>query len=99
MKLIFAIGLVAAMAAIATPAAADKLDFSKMTCGEFLKMSKDNIGLTMVWLEGFYTGQDADPVLDTDKMTADGASLGTYCATNPDTGFMDAAATVVKVQE
>jgi len=99
LKFVFASTLLVALLAGATPSFAEKLDFSTMKCGEFIKMGKDEIGLTMVWLEGFYTGQNSAPVLDTDKMTADGASLGTYCGTNPDAGFMDAAATVVKVQE
>jgi acid stress chaperone HdeB len=99
MKYALAASIIAIMAFGSVPAAqADKLDFSKMTCSQFLALSKDEIGTTMIWLEGFYTTQDSPPVLDTDKITTDGTNLGTYCAKNPDSGFIDAANATVKDQ-
>jgi acid stress chaperone HdeB len=98
MKYAIAAGIVAIMAFSSLPAQADQLDFSKMTCSQFLALSKDQIGTTMIWLEGFFTTQDSPPILDTDKITTDGTNLGTYCAKNPDSGFIDAADAVVKDQ-
>ncbi len=98
MKYVIAAGIAVAMAFGAAPAWADKLDFSQMKCSQFMALDKDQIGMTLVWLEGFYTTQDAAPVLDTDKITTDATSLATYCTQNPDAGFIDAANKVVNDQ-
>jgi acid stress chaperone HdeB len=98
MKYAIVAGIVAVMAFGSLPVQADQLDFSKMKCSEWLALNKDQIGTTLIWLEGFYTSQDAAPILDTDKITTDGTNLGAYCTKNPDSGFIDAANAVVKDQ-
>ena len=68
MKYLLAAAVTASMVFGAAPAWADKLDFSQMKCSDFLALNKDEIGTTLIWLEGFYTTQDSAPVLDTDKI-------------------------------
>jgi acid stress chaperone HdeB len=98
MKYLIAAGLAAAMILNAAPSWAEKLDFSQMKCSDFLALNKDEIGMTLIWVEGFYTAQDSAPVLDTDKIQADGTSLAQYCSDHPDSAFTDAADAVVKIQ-
>ncbi|MPZ38130.1 MAG: hypothetical protein GEU95_08700 [Rhizobiales bacterium] len=43
----------AAMLATATPAHAQQLDLSTITCKEFLEMSKENVGLILMWMAVF----------------------------------------------
>lgn len=98
MKYAIAAGIVAVMVVSSLPAQADQIDFSKLTCSQFMALSKDEIGTTMIWMEGYYTSQDASPILDTDKISTDGTNLANYCVKNPDSGFIDAANAVVKTQ-
>ncbi len=98
MKYAIAAGIAAIMALGSLPAQADQIDFSKLTCSQFMALSKDEIGTTMIWLEGYYTSQDVSPILDNDKISTDGTNLANYCVKNPDSGFIDAANAVVKTQ-
>jgi acid stress chaperone HdeB len=91
------LGIVTALAlATATPASADKLDLSKVTCKQFLESGKENIGLVLMWLHGYWTEEDAPPIVDFDKMGTDAEKIGAYCGKNPTKGFMDAAEAVLQ---
>jgi acid stress chaperone HdeB len=87
--------LVAVSLVAAAPAHAQKLDLSTVTCKQFFESSKENIGLVLMWLTGFYADEDAPPVIDFDKMKTDVEKLATYCAKNPDTGLITAADQVI----
>ena len=43
------------------------------------------------WLYGYYSDQDADPVVDFGKLTSQGQRLVEYCAKNPTTDIITAA--------
>ena len=73
------------------PAAAQQLDLATITCKQFVDSDKETIGLMLMWLEGFYTDQDAKPIVDFDKMKADGGKLGEYCGKNPTHSLITAA--------
>lgn len=88
---IFSAIVTAAMLAAATPAQSQKLDLSTITCKQFLEMSKDNISLILMWMAGYYSDQDASPIVDFDKMKEDAGKLAGYCATNPSVGLITAA--------
>lgn len=82
----------AILAALATgPAAAQKVDVSTIKCDEFIKSGKDTIGNLLMWLSGYYTGEDDEAIIDFDKMAADGEKLGKLCADNPALGLLTAA--------
>jgi acid stress chaperone HdeB len=81
----------AAMLAAASPAHAQKVDLSTITCKQFLEMSKENIGLILMWMAGYYSDEDASPVVDFDKMKEDAGKLADYCAKNPTVGLITAA--------
>ena len=87
----FSMLIAAAMLSAAAPARAEQLDLSTIKCKEFVTSSKDNIGLILMWLEGYYSDQDAKPIVDFDKMQSDGQKLGEYCGKNPDHSLITAA--------
>lgn len=92
----FSMLIAAAMLSATAPAArAEQLDLSTITCKEFVGSSKENIGLILMWMEGFYTDQDAKPIVDFNKMQSDGQKLGEYCGRNPSHSVITAAEEVV----
>ena len=69
---------------LAVPAQAQVVDLSKTSCKEFLASGKDGIALIWAWLYGYYSDQDADPIVDFGKLTAQGQQLAEACAKAPD---------------
>jgi hypothetical protein len=89
---------IAASVLAASNASAQDLDFSKIKCKEFISGSKDQIGTILTWLEGYYTKENAPPVLHVDKMMKDAEKLGTYCRDHGDDDIIKAADTVMPVK-
>jgi acid stress chaperone HdeB len=81
----------AAMLAAGTPAQAQKVDLSTITCKQFLDMNKESISLILMWMAGYYSDQDAPPLVDFDKMKEDAGKLAAYCTQNPTVGLITAA--------
>ena len=81
----------AAMLSGALPAHAQQLDMSTVKCRDFVASSKENIALMLMWLQGYYSEEDASPIVDFDKMMKDAKKLGEYCAKNPDHSVITAA--------
>lgn len=86
-----AVALVAAMLVGNNPAAAATIDLSTWTCAKFQAASKDDIGVIVAWLDGYYRDENDPPVIDTDQFVADAKKLGQYCAAHPDAGIITAA--------
>jgi len=77
---------------VGSPAAhAQKIDLSKTTCKELLESGKEGLIIIWSWLYGYYADQDADPVIDFDKLTAQGQRLAGYCKDHPNTDVISAA--------
>ena len=76
---------------IAAAAKAEKFDLSTVTCKKFFEYDKDNLALLLVWLEGYYADQDADPVIDFDDMAVKSKKLAQFCVDNPTIGIITAA--------
>lgn len=96
MRTILAACVVASLAMASSPVSAQKLDLSTVKCKEFLESGKENISLVLMWLHGYYSDQDASPVVDFDKMKVDGGKIGEYCAKNPGNGLITAAEEVMQ---
>jgi acid stress chaperone HdeB len=73
------------------PAAAQVVDLSTITCKDFFEGPESRISYVLTWLDAYYRDEDAPPVVDFDKMKADAAKLGEYCAKNPTVGVITAA--------
>jgi acid stress chaperone HdeB len=86
----FAAIFAAAMVGCALPAAADDIDLSTWTCHQFQSASKDDIGVILAWLDGYYKDEDDPPVIDTTQFVANAKKLGQYCAAHPDIGLITA---------
>jgi acid stress chaperone HdeB len=85
-----AIAIVALLAAV-SPAHAQKVDLSTITCKQFLEMKQESVSLILMWMAGYYADQDAPPIVDFDKMREDAGKLAGYCAKNPGVGLITAA--------
>lgn len=84
--------LLVAVALIAPlPAQAQQLDLATVTCKDFTSSDKETIGLILMWLEGYYSEENAKPVVNFDKMKVDGGKLGEYCGKNPGHSLITAA--------
>ena len=83
---------VAAALTVAAPAAqAQVIDLSKTSCKELIESGKDGLVIIWSWLYGYYTDQDAEPVVDFGKLTSQGQKLVEYCRKNPKTDIITAA--------
>jgi acid stress chaperone HdeB len=72
------------------PAIAEDIDLSAWTCKQFLSASKDDVGVILAWLDGYYKEEDEPPVIDTDGLVVKAKKLGQYCAEHPDSDLIDA---------
>jgi acid stress chaperone HdeB len=87
----------AALVAASTASAQD-LDFSKIKCKDFISAPKDQIATILTWLEGYYTKENAPPILYVDKVMKDAQKLAEYCAAHGDDDIIKAADTVMPVK-
>lgn len=92
----FAIVVVAALLAFASVARAQQLDLEAVTCKEFQASDKQTVSLVLAWLQAFYTEPNAKPIVDFDKMKADGDKIAAYCARNPTHAVIIAADNVME---
>jgi len=83
--------LVAAALFSPLPTQAQQLDLSTVSCKDFVSSDKETIGLILMWMEGYYSDQDAKPIVDFDKMKGNGGKLGEYCGKNPTHSLITAA--------
>ena len=84
---------VAATFCATLPAQAQKqqFDLSIVTCKQFFEYNKENLSLMLMWLDGYYSEDDAPPIVDFDKMGENSKKLGEYCARNPGHSVITAA--------
>jgi hypothetical protein len=68
----FPILVVAALLTLANPVHAQQLDLEAVTCKEFQANDKQTVTMILAWLQAFYTDANAKPVVDFDRMKADG---------------------------
>jgi len=74
-----------------SPASADVLDLSTIKCKDFMAGSKERIGVTLAWMDGYYREEDDPPILDFDRFSKNAEKLGAYCESNPNVGLITAA--------
>jgi hypothetical protein len=83
---------------IATPAISQDMDFSKIKCSDFLSAPKEQIAIVLAWLEGYYTKENAPPILYAEKTGKDAKALSEYCNANRDHDIIKAAEKVMPVK-
>jgi acid stress chaperone HdeB len=72
------------------PAMAEDIDLTAWTCKQFMTASKEDVGVILAWLDGYYKEEDEPPVIDTAELVANAKKLGEYCAAHPDDYLIDA---------
>jgi acid stress chaperone HdeB len=90
--------LAAAAMLLAGSARADDMDFSVITCKDFISSQKSDIAIVLAWLEGYYTKENDPPILHSDKMGTDAKNLSDYCNKHPGDGLITAAEAVMPVK-
>ncbi len=87
MKALTATIVAAALLSTMTPVLAEdsKIEMSKLTCAQFAAYDKENMSIIMMWLEGYYTEEDDDAVIDFGKMAGDMAHLPSSIAATTQT--------------
>jgi acid stress chaperone HdeB len=83
----------------ATPAFATDIDLSTWTCKQFQSASKEEIGVILAWLDGYYKEEDDPPVIDTDKFVENAKKIGEYCSAHPEIGLITATDKLFKAPE
>jgi len=86
----FAVVIALGVSAWCAPAQAKDIDLSTWTCKQFQSASRDDVGVILAWLDGYYKDEDDPPVIDTDAFVANAKKLGEYCAAHPDIGLITA---------
>jgi acid stress chaperone HdeB len=71
-------------------ARAEDIDLSTWTCQKFQSASKEDIGIILAWLDGYYKDEDDPPIVDTDSFIDNAKKLGEYCAAHPEIGLITA---------
>ena len=89
MKLFAALTVASALLSWA-PALAEDIDLSAWTCKQFLSASKEDVGVILAWLDGYYKEEDEPPVIDTAALVVKAKKLGQYCAEHPDSDLISA---------
>jgi hypothetical protein len=84
MKALRALTISLALLGSASVAHAQTVNLAKTSCKEFLASGKDGISIVWAFLYGYYADQDADPVVDFNKLIAKGQALAESCAKTPD---------------
>jgi acid stress chaperone HdeB len=90
MKFAFVALLSAPFALSTSPARAEVIDLSTMTCKKFVDSSKEEISIILTWLDAYYKDEDDPPVIDTEKFANNAKKLGAYCGANPTIGLITA---------
>ena len=72
------------------PAMAEDIDLSSWTCKQFLSAGKEDVGVILAWLDGYYKEEDEPPVINTEALVTNAKKLGQYCAAHPDSDLISA---------
>ena len=88
MRTVLAAALV--LAGFVSSARAEVIDLSTKTCQQFQASDKEEIGIILAWLDGYYRDEDDPPIIDTEKFVARAKKLGEFCSANPSIGLITA---------
>ena len=92
MKTLFSLVVLAApLAAVASFAQDSKLDLAALSCQKLFEMKREQINIVLGWLQAYHLEDDAPPVLDLGKLSADALRLSGYCTANPDDDVISAS--------
>ncbi len=70
--------------ALAPAPSAQAMDLNDLKCHELLALSEDDIGIYIVWIDGYFSGKTGSTDFDPDSWEGLGELIGTMCGSNPD---------------
>jgi acid stress chaperone HdeB len=65
------------------PAGAEPIDFSKITCKQFLEAYSADASLILAWLDGFSHDEGDPQIFDPDAFAAKAKAFTAYCVAHP----------------
>jgi acid stress chaperone HdeB len=68
-----------------------KSDLTTLNCKDALNMNRSDMLIVLAYLQAHYRPKDARPIIDTEKLAADGLRLKGYCDANPQKTVIEAA--------
>jgi acid stress chaperone HdeB len=89
MKLVYVV--VAAAQLAVSPAKAQVVDMSTITCADFSSRPPEQMADIMFWLEGYYTEDDDPTTIDFAEFKSTLEKLLLYCKDNPTVEVLTAA--------
>ena len=66
-------------------------DLTTLNCKSVFEMDPTNAAIVLAWLQRHFLSRDAAPIIEMEKLRADGLKLNEYCAANPSKTVMEAA--------
>ena len=94
-KLIMQATLALLMIATATAQPKDGLpgrtDLTTLNCKLVFEMDPTSTAIVLAWLQRHFLPRDAAPIIEMEKLGADGVKLSEYCGANPNKTVMEAA--------
>jgi acid stress chaperone HdeB len=75
------------------------VDFTKITCRQFVIGKFARPKSIAYWLSGYYNGKNSNTVIDIRGMEQNVSKLEAYCRKNHDMAVMDAAKNVLNVEK
>ncbi|WP_316176774.1 MULTISPECIES: HdeA/HdeB family chaperone [unclassified Bradyrhizobium] len=91
MKSVVATLFAAALMLSSAPASAVVLDLSTMSCKQFVESGDDGIKMVLIWLDGWYKGDQDEAIFDTEIFVENAKKFGKYCAEHPTVSIVTAA--------
>jgi len=97
-EVVYAAAAAAALLAV-SPAKAQVVDMSTITCADFSARPPDQMANIMFWLEGYYTEDDEPTTIDFAEFKSTLEKLLVYCGNNPTVGFLTAADEIIDADD
>ncbi len=76
----------------AQTALAQKTDLASVKCADFLKTTEPAAANIVTWLQGYYTYEDDQAVVDNDKVKLKEGQIKEYCADHGDADLISVSA-------
>jgi hypothetical protein len=70
------------------------IHLTEVTCKTFVEEMKQEQGIIVAWLQGYYIPENEPPAIDVDKLVSDSAKLTEHCLNNPEDDVMMASEAV-----
>ena len=91
MKTTISMLFAAALTLSSVPAHAAVIDLSTMSCKQFAESGDNGIQMVLIWLDGWYKGDQDEAIFDTDVFIENAKKFGKYCAEHPTVSIVTAA--------